>query len=250
MSLPIFCRQLCAAYQPLTGILQAGLFANLLFFFISKRLQTLLERLLLFVAQQQHAGGLGLNFLQLDAGLLMLFKDLCRNLAVNLGAGQLLQQLGALFRFRVQEGGELPLRQQHRAGEAAIVQAGERGGQFQLIFDLIGEDLAVLAARQLDARNLQVAVRLVSRPVLAPEGAVGDAFYLKLHFRQAFGSVAGHQIVLRLRHAAQARGFVIQRQTDSIQQGGFSGAGWPGNREQSVAGEGLSGEINFPFAFE
>lgn len=71
-------------------------------------MQTLLERLLLFVAQQQHAGGLGLNFLQLDAGLLMLFKDLCRNLAVNLGAGQLLQQLGALFRFRVQEGGELP----------------------------------------------------------------------------------------------------------------------------------------------
>ena len=40
----------------------------------------------------------------------MLFKDLRGNLAVNFGTGQLFQQLGALFRFSIQEGGELPLR--------------------------------------------------------------------------------------------------------------------------------------------
>jgi hypothetical protein len=38
----------------------------------------------------------------------MLFKHLCGNLAVDFGAGQLFQQLGAFFRFGVEEGGELP----------------------------------------------------------------------------------------------------------------------------------------------
>ena len=113
MSPQIFCRQLFTAYLPLTGVLQPGLFANLLFFFASKRLQTLLERLLLLLAQQQDAGGLRLDFFQLDAGLLMFFKDLGGNLAVNFGPGELFQQLGALLRFGVEEGGELPLRQQH-----------------------------------------------------------------------------------------------------------------------------------------
>lgn len=70
----------------------------------------------------------------------------------------------------------MPLGKQHRAGEAAIVEAGKRRGLLQLVRDFIGEDFAVSAARQLDAGRLQIAIRLVTGPVLAPESAVGDAF--------------------------------------------------------------------------
>ena len=70
MSLPIFCCQLCAAYQPLTGILQAGLFANLLFFFISKRLQTLLKRLLLLLATMAFHAFFGLAIMS-NTGLML-----------------------------------------------------------------------------------------------------------------------------------------------------------------------------------
>ncbi len=193
---------------------------------------------------------MGLALLQLAACRLVFFKYHRRDLAVDLGAGQLFQQLGSLFRFGIQEGSKLPLGEQHRAGKAAIVQPRQGGGELQLIFHLIGEDFTVGAQRQLDARYLEVAPGLVAGAVLAPEGAVGHAFYLKLHLGQALGGVAGHQVVLRLRHVAQARRLMIERQADSIQQGGFSRAGGAGDGEQAVAGKRLGGKINLPFPLQ
>ncbi len=119
-------------------------------------------------------------------------------MAVDLSAGQLFQQLGAFFRFGIEKCGELPLRQQHRTGKTTVIQPGKLGGHLQLVFDFIGEDFAVGAAGQLYARDLQVALRLIARPVLAPESAIGFAPNLKLNFGQTLGGVAGHQVVLRL----------------------------------------------------
>ena len=64
---------------------------------------------MLLFAQQYHTAGLGLKLVEVVTRLLMFFKHLRGNLAVNFGAGQLFQQLGALFRFGVEEGGKLAL---------------------------------------------------------------------------------------------------------------------------------------------
>ncbi len=128
----------------------------------------------------------------------MLFKYHGGDLAVDLSAGQLFQQLGAFFRFGIEKCGKLPLRQQHRTGKTSVIQPGKLGGHLQLIFDLIGEDFTVGAAGQLYARDLQIALRLIARPVLAPECAVGFAPHLKLDLGQTLRGVAGHQVVLRL----------------------------------------------------
>ena len=180
----------------------------------------------------------------------MFLKHHGGNLTVDFGAGQLFQQLGAIARLGIKEGGKLPLREQHRAGKAPVVQPGERGGLLQLIRHFVGQDFAIFAARQLHAGRLQVTVRLVARPVLAPEGAIGDAFYLELHFRQTFGGVAGHQVILRLGDFIQARRFVIKRQTDGVEQGSFTCPGCAGDGKQPVAGKRLSGKVNFPLALE
>nr|VXZ88089.1 Uncharacterised protein [Klebsiella pneumoniae] len=77
-------------------------------FFVSKYLQTFLQRLLLGLRQQDDARRLGFELLQRMASGFVLFVDHGRNLAVDFRAGQLLQQLRAIARLRVQEGGKLP----------------------------------------------------------------------------------------------------------------------------------------------
>ena len=54
------------------------------------------------------------------------------------------------------KGGELALGEEHRAGKAAVIEAGERGGHLQLIFDFVGQDLPIVAAGQLDAGRSQL----------------------------------------------------------------------------------------------
>ena len=120
----------------------------------------------------------------------------------------------------------------------------------QLVRDFIGEDFAVSAARQLDAGRLQIAIRLVTGPVLAPESAVGDAFYFKFDFRQTLGGIAGHQVVLRLGDLVQARRLMIERRANGIEQRGFPGPGGAGNGEQAIAGERLGGKVYLPFPFQ
>ena len=180
----------------------------------------------------------------------MLFKHQRGDLPVDFCSGQLFQKLGALFWLRIEKRSELPLRQQHGAGKASVIQPGKRCRHLQLIFDLIGEDFSVGAARQLHARHLQVSVRLIAGAVLAPESAVRLAFNLELHFSKAFGRIAGHQIVLRLRNGAQARRLVIERKTDGVEQRGFPRAGRPGDGKQPVAGKRFCREIDFPFSLQ
>ena len=155
---------MCIRDRPLELPLLVLLLRQQGFLFVSKHLQTFLQRLLLGLRQQYDARRLGFELLQRMVSGFVLLIDHRRNLTVDFRACQLLQQLRAIARLRVQEGGKLSLGEQHRAGEAAIVEAGERRGLLQLIRDLIGEDFAVGAARQLDAGRLQVAIRLVTRP--------------------------------------------------------------------------------------
>lgn len=152
--------------------------------------------------------------------------------------------------FAFRKAANCPQGKQHRAGEAAIVEAGKRRGLLQLVRDFIGEDFAVSAARQLDAGRLQIAIRLVTGPVLAPESAVGDAFYFKLDLRQTLGGIAGHQVVLRLGDLVQARRLMIERRANGIEQRGFPGPGGAGNGEQAIAGERLGGKVYLPFPFQ
>ncbi|MND76277.1 hypothetical protein D3C80_679190 [compost metagenome] len=158
----------------------------------------------------------------------MLLENALGKLAVNLGAGQLFQQFGPIIGIGIQEGSELPLRQHHRFGKTTEIQSGDRSGKIQLVADFIGQDFAVIAQRQLHLRRLQVAVRGVFGTALAPERAVTDTFNLKLDLRQRLGGVAGHQLILAWRDI-QARRLVVQCQTDSVQQGGFTRAGRAGD---------------------
>ena len=146
--------QFVVTRKPLKIFLLALLLCQQDFLFVSKCLQTLLQVLLLFLAQQHNACGLRFAHLQRVACRFVFFKNHGGNLAVNFRAGQFLQQLCAIARFSIQEGGKLPLREQHRAGKATIVQPGECGGLFQLIRDFVGQNFAVFAAGQLYARCL------------------------------------------------------------------------------------------------
>ncbi len=144
----------------------------------------------------------------------------------------------------------MSLREQHRAGKAAIVQPGERRRLLQFIRHFIRQDFTVLAARQFHARCLQVPVWLIACAVLAPESTVGGAFHFKFHFRQALCGITRHEIVLCLRHFLQARCFVVERQADGIKQGGFTCARGTGNGKKTVAGKWLSGKVDLPLALE
>ncbi|SAB90417.1 Uncharacterised protein [Enterobacter ludwigii] len=121
---------------------------------------------------------------------------------------------------------------------------------FQFIRHFVGQNFTVLTACQLDAWGLKITVGLISRAVLTPESAIGNTFDFKLNFGKAFGRVARHQIVLCLGDFLQARRFVIQRQTNGVEQGRFPCAGSPGNRKQSVAGKRLRGKIDFPLTLQ
>ena len=79
------------------------------FLFVSKHLQTFLQRLLLGLRQQDDARRLGFELLQRMASGFVLLIDHRRNLTVDFRACQLLQQLRAIARLRVQEGGKLSL---------------------------------------------------------------------------------------------------------------------------------------------
>jgi hypothetical protein len=53
-----------------------------------------------------------------------------------------------------------------------------------------------------------------------------------------------------LRHAAQARRFVIKRQADGVQQGGFPAPVGPVMANSPLLANGSAVKVNFPFAFE
>lgn len=91
-----------------------------------------LQRLPLGLAEQFNAGGAFAQCIQIALGLLKAGEDRLGEAAVDLGTGQLFQQLGAFARIGVEKRGELPLRQHHRLGKAAKVQTGQLGDGFSL----------------------------------------------------------------------------------------------------------------------
>lgn len=209
-----------------------------------------LQALALRVVEQFDALGAGAGLLQRRLGFAGGLEHPLGDQPVHLGAGEFLQQLGALVGAGFEEGGEPTLGQQHGLGEALEIEPGEAFGLFELVVDLVGEDLPVGDARQLHLGWLQPAVHLVAGPALAPEGAVAHALHLELHLGQAVGGVPRHQLVGRGGDAAHARCAVVERQADGVQQGGLAGTGGAGDGEQAVAGEGLGGEVDLPLTLE
>ena len=95
-----------------------------------QRGQLLLQRVARLGVEQRQGAGAAAQVLQRLPRRLVTLVDGDGDLAVDLGAGQLLQQFGALAGLCVEEGGELPLRQHHRAGKALEVEARQRLDQF------------------------------------------------------------------------------------------------------------------------
>ena len=207
-----------------------------------------------FGGQQLHAVGLGLGACQGLARLAGALEHGLGQLAVDFGAGQLFQQFGAVVGVGVQEGGKAALGQQHGFGEAAEVQAGDLCDAPGLVLAVGGQDVARarggIDLGQLDLGRLQRTVGLVACAALAPEGAVDRGLHLELHLGQAVGRVAGHQFVALAAHGVQARGLVVQRQADGIQQGGLAGARGAGDGKQAVVGKRGLAKVDLPFALE
>ena len=208
----------------------------------------------LLIAQQLDTRGLGAQLIQCSFDLAGLLEHPLGNLPIDVGAGQLLQQLGALVGVGLQKGRKTALGQQHGFGEALEIQTGEALGQFEFFIQLVGEDLpdarGLIDLHQLDFRCLQRAVALVAGPALAPEGAVVLVLDRKLDLGQAVGGVPGQQLVAAGRQRAHARRAVVQGQADGIQQGGLARSGRPGYGEQAVVLERLGGEVDLPFALQ
>ena len=235
--LPLALRQ-----RGLVGALQRGQLG-------AQALNVALHGRALLGAEQGHAGGLGFELVKLLLGFAGLLKHFFGDFAVDLGAGEFFQQFGALVGAGVQKGGKTALRQQHGFGEARKVQPRDGLNAFELVVGLGAENLA-RAGGEFDLGGLQGAVDFVAGAALAPEGAVDGAFDLKRHLRQAVGGVAGHDVVGRGRDAFEARGLVVQRQANGVQQGRFAGAGGAGDGEQAVVHKRRLGEVHRPLAFE
>jgi len=206
------------------------------------------ERLALLVIEQFDAIGASAQLVERAFHFASLLEHPLGNQPVDIGAGQLFEQLGALVGRGFQKGREAALGQQHRLGETAEIQTGQALHLPGLFAEFVGDDLTVQAC-QLGLGALQRAIGLVPRPALAPERPVALPLHLELDLGQALGGVPGHQLVLAA-DLVHARGAVIQRQADGIEQRGLARAGRPGNGEQTVAGEGLGGEIDLPLALQ
>ena len=204
--------------------------------------------------QRLHALQQGLLLFQLLACFAGTLKHSLRDLAVDLGAGQLFEQLGTLVGVGVQKSRKTALRQQHGLGESSKVQAREADDALELVIAVGGENCSFtrgwVNVCQLYLGWLQCAMGLVTRTALAPEGTVGLAFDGKSHLGHAVGRVARHQIVVAATNAAQARGLVVQGQADGIEQGGLASPRRPGDGKQAVVGKGRLAEVNGKFAFE
>ena len=209
-----------------------------------------LQLLALLLGQQLHAIGMGLVFLQRLACIACAFEHGLRNLAVDVGAGEFFQQLGAFVGAGLQKGRKAALGQQHGFGKARKVQPGDLGHLLELFTAVVAEDMAVGHSRQFNLGGLQCTAGLVAGAALAPEGAVGHAFDFELHLGQTVGGVPRHQIIAAGADGGKARRLVVERQADGIEQRGFARPCGASDGKQAVARKGGGAEIDFPFALE
>nr|WP_025246290.1 hypothetical protein [Candidatus Sodalis pierantonius] len=210
--------------------------------------QFVLERRLLLTGQHFNGARAGFPLRQLVADRSITFKYIGGDAAIDIGARQLLEQPGAAFGVSIQKRGKIALRQQNGFGKLRKIQSRQFGYQAFFIADFIRQNQAVADAGQLHFRFLQITVRLIFRPALAPKRTVADPFNGKLHFGKRFRGMACHQ--LRAGVVLKAQRLVIKRQTDGIEQRGFSRAGRAGNGEQATVIKGDGGKVDFPFALQ
>ena len=197
-------------------------------------------------------------------GLHALIGEL-RELGVGLGAGEGLQQLGALVVGGLQEGREVVLGEQHGAGELLEAEADALfDGLLDLLFGVTADGLPVGDADEADLGVLQLAVLPSVGSLHRPAGAPGDALAADVvHLGKALGGAPAQQGARVgggggvLAHvgdlapragAGEARGALEEGQAQGVEQGALAGAGGAGDREEAGRGEGLGLEVDLELA--
>ena len=220
--------------QPADGLLGMGVLFAEHRLFLPSGFQGLLDLLFLLLVKQRDAGGFRLQQVQLLflGALAFVYAD--GDLAVDFGAGYLLQNRCALIRCCLQKGGKATLGQQHGAGEAVKVHAG---GVFHLFghpADQRFNHLAGIGIGDFLLRCLQFAFRFLPRAALAPVATVAAGGGFKGHLGKALPGLPGHDFIAALADPVQSGGATVERQADGIQDGGLARAGGPGDGEDAV----------------
>ncbi len=207
-----------------------------------------------------HATGLLLQLREGFTGVLGRFKSGLAQTAVEAGVGEFFQQAAALVVVGLEKGGELALRQQHRAGELGQGQAEPGFEQFpELAFLAAGQQLIAVQVEQALVAGLQATVALFARALDLPAGAIAAVIHAdKVHFGVAAGATAAQQVafvatadlvtavghLVQWRHTVQPGCAAEQRQAQGVEEGAFASAGRPGDGEQAGAGQWLGGEVD------
>jgi hypothetical protein len=194
------------------------------------------------------------------AGLLGLVEGPATQAGVQRRVGEFFQQFAAVVVISLEEGAELALRQQHGAGELFKVQA-QRGFELGLVFAfLTGQQLILIDIAQALATDLQLATGLFPGTIGFPASTITATVDTdEIHFGVAFAGAAtqqgarvtGADFAVGVRHLGVATGVVQARhgteqgQAQRVEQGAFAGAGGAGDGEQSRAGQGFGGEVDF-----
>jgi hypothetical protein len=176
--------------------------------------------------------------------------DLHRYQAVDLGAGDLLEDGCSLIGRGLEKGRESPLRKEHRTGEAREVHARGRHDEFTYLDDSRFENLSGHRVCYFMPRLLQLAAGPFPGAVLAPVAAVAALLRLEGDLGKAFAGLPRHDLVAAFGDLVQTGRPAVEPKADGIEDSRLSRAGGTGNGEQAVRRIGRIGEIDLPFAGE
>jgi hypothetical protein len=184
------------------------------------------------------------------------------DLGIGGGAGERLQQFGALVVGGAQKGGKIVLGQEHRTGELLETEADAPLDELEgLKLAIAAQHLAVVDARQAQLAGLQTPLSLAARPPHRPARPVGHAVAPhKIHLGKALprppaqqGARVGRADAV-LAHVGdglapagrpqQARRGVIKGHAQGIQQRALARTGGAGDGKQAGAGQGLGLEVH------
>ena len=167
--------------------------------------------------------------------------------AVDFGAGDLFEQRRAFVRCGAEEGGEVALGEEHGAGEALVVHAGEAFDGGGDVFEAGGKEFAAFGVGQFVFGVLEFAACFAPRAVLAPMAAVAPGAGAEGDFGVAGAAVAAHDFVACFADARKARGAAVEGEADGVEDGGFARAGRAGQGVDVVVVGGVV-EVDFPGA--
>ncbi len=205
------------------------------------------------------------SFIQFVQRLLFLPCPLVRGagqLTVDFGAGDALQQFGALAGARFEKGGEIPLREQGRTAELLEGEPEAMVDDFQHFGFGAPEHLARRQIGQGQALRLQTPLGPIARPAHLPAAAITPAVVAaKIDFGVSLGGapaqdaahvVATQQQFLRLaaathrhrRTVGQPWHGIEQGQTEGVEEGALAGAGRSGDGEQTGRTENVAVQLN------